>query len=232
MLSTRELLVPKGTKRRSGKKLKSVRGVTVHNTGNTSKGANADANARYQKNSANDAVNGWHWTVDEKEAIRSIPNDEIAEHSGKREGNDTTVGIEICDNADGNILLATNNGAELAAKILKEQGFTKAVWKQNIFQHNDWSGKNCPQDIRAGRPYGWERFVDEVNKHMAGGGTGSMKYITTRTATIYRRDSDRKTIGAGHELELLEYSGGKWALVRNPETGNEFIIEWAALKEK
>lgn len=165
-MTTRELLVPKGSKRRKGTKLKSIAGVTIHNTGNTSKGANADANARYQKNSCNDAVNGWHWTVDEKEAVLSIPEDEVAEHAGKRQYNDTTVGIEICENSDGNLLGATDNGAQLAAQVLKRQGFTKAVWKQNIFQHYDASGKNCPSRIRAGQPYDWTEFVRRVNSYM------------------------------------------------------------------
>jgi N-acetylmuramoyl-L-alanine amidase CwlA len=163
-------LVSKGTRRRRGNKLKSFVGVTIHNVGNNSRGANADANARYQKNSANDAANGWHFTVDEKEIVRSIPEDEIAEHSGKRLGNDTTVGIEICDNVDGNALEATNNGAWLAAKLLKDRGISKAVWKQNIFQHNDWTGKDCPAQIRRGNPYNWATFVNKVNEYMGAGG--------------------------------------------------------------
>lgn len=167
-MTTRELLVPLGSKRRKGNKLKSVRGVLIHNTGNTSKGADADANARYQKNSPNAEVNGWHWTVDEKEAVLSIPEDEIAEHAGKRAYNDTTVGIEICENSDGNLTQATNNGALLAAQVLKRQGFSKAVWKQNIFMHQDASGKCCPSRIIAGEPYNWDEFVRRVNAYMSG----------------------------------------------------------------
>lgn len=162
----RELLVPKGSRRRKGRKLKSIGGVTIHNTGNTDRGSTADANARYQKNSANDAVNGWHWTVDDKEAIKSIPEDEIAEHAGKRKGNDTTVGIEIAENKDGDLRKATDNAAELAAQVLKRQGFKKAEWGKNIYQHHDWSGKNCPSRIRAKQPYGWDEFVKKVNQHM------------------------------------------------------------------
>lgn len=163
----RELLLTKVSRRRRGKKLKKQTGVTIHNVGNNSVGANADANARYQRNSQNEAVNGWHYTVDEKEAILSIPIDEIAEHSGKRLGNDTTVAIEICDNIDGDSLQATNNGAKIAADILVSQGHNKAIWNQNIFQHNDWSGKNCPEQIRKGNPYNWEEFVKRVNEYMA-----------------------------------------------------------------
>lgn len=182
-MTTRELLVPKYSKRRKGTKLKSVAGVTIHNTGNTSKGADADANARYQKNSCNEAVNSWHWTVDENEAILSIPEDEIAEHAGKRKGNDTTVGIEICENADGNLLEATNNGAELAAQVLKRQGFDKAISQQNIFQHYHWSKKNCPSRIRAGQPYNWTEFVKRVNQYMNGAETPSKPAVSVPDAS-------------------------------------------------
>ncbi|MEF9990229.1 MAG: N-acetylmuramoyl-L-alanine amidase, partial [Christensenellaceae bacterium] len=85
-----EMLLTKGSKRRKGKKLTRFTGVTIHNTGNTSKGANAKKNAQYQKNTENSAAVGWHITVDENETYLSIPIDEIAEHCGKRLGNDTT----------------------------------------------------------------------------------------------------------------------------------------------
>lgn len=172
MLQMRDLPVPVGSKRRTGKKLKSFAGVTIHNAGTPGRGANADAHARNQKNNCDAAVNGWHFTVDEREIVRSIPEDEIAEHSGRRAGNDTTVGIEICDNVDGDIRGATDAAAELAAWLLKRRGHAVAVWKQNIFQHNDWSGKDCPAHIRRGNPYGWAEFVAKVNAHLSSGGQG------------------------------------------------------------
>ncbi len=231
MYIIRDMLIPKGAKRRSGKKLLSKEGVTIHNVGNHNKGANADANARYYNNSKNDSVTGVHFFVDGKEIIRIVPQDEIVEHTGKRAGNDTTVCIEICDNSDGDIRVATDQAAELAALELEAQGYKNAVWKQNIFQHNDWSGKDCPEDLRRGKPYSWAEFVGKVNGFMAGGGKSGM-YVTARVTEIYRRDSPRTTIGAGNELELIEYSGGKWAVVRNPKTGNEFVAEFAGLKQK
>lgn len=201
MKQIRDLLVLAGTKRRRGRKLKKKGGVTIHNVGNNNKGANADANARYQKNSANKAVNGWHFTVDEKEIVRSIPQDEIAEHCGKRLGNDTTVGIEICDNADGDILTATNNAAELAAYLLKAQGYLQAVWKENIFQHNDWSDKDCPAQIRRGRPYSWTAFIAKVNSFMGGAvappkppkGTWTLSRVL-KQVQVYWRDPDVITL--------------------------------------
>ncbi|MEG1657398.1 MAG: N-acetylmuramoyl-L-alanine amidase [Christensenellaceae bacterium] len=158
--------IKKGSKARRGKLLKKINGVTVHNTGNHDNGANAGANARYLHNNENNTIAGFHWVVDEKEAIALIPENEITEHTGKRLGNDSTVGVEICDNADGDILVATDNGAKIVSEILKRQGFVQAVHGENIFQHNTWSGKNCPEDIRAGKPYSWAVFVDKVNAHM------------------------------------------------------------------
>jgi len=68
---------------RKGKQI-DFRGVTIHNTGNNDRGADATANATYLLNNCNNMVNGWHFTVDEKIVIRSIPEDEVAEHSGTR----------------------------------------------------------------------------------------------------------------------------------------------------
>lgn len=169
MVNVRELLVPIGV-RRKGKAL-NFKGVTIHNVDNESDGANADANARYQASSPDyttktGGTSSWHYTVDEKEIVRSIPENEVAYHCGKNEGNNTTVSIEICDNADGDILKATDNAAELAADILKRHGHVSAVSGQNLFQHHDWSGKNCPSKLRAGKPYSWATFVEKVNDFM------------------------------------------------------------------
>lgn len=166
MIQIKEKLIKKGTKRRRGKTMTKCAGVTIHNTGNHDSGADALANATYFCNSANDSVAGCHYFIDDTDCYCVTPDNEIVEHSGKRAGNDTTVCIEICDNSDGDLKKATDRGAELAAEILKKKGFSKAVWKENLFQHNDWSGKNCPEDIRAGKPYNWDTFINTVNKYI------------------------------------------------------------------
>lgn len=169
-MQIRQKLIPIGW-RRNGKKLIRNTGVTIHNTGNDGNGANADAHARLQFNDPNPPSQprgSWHWTVDEKEAVQSIPNDEIAKHAGTSYGNETTVGIEICENKNGNLLEATNNAAVIAAQVLKGMGYRTAIWKQNIFQHNDWSGKDCPWLIRDGKPYNWNEFLRRVNLAMNG----------------------------------------------------------------
>ena len=33
-----------------------------------------------------------------------------------------------------------------------------------VVQHNYWSGKNCPNRIRAGQPYSWQQFLLETQR--------------------------------------------------------------------
>lgn len=161
-MNIRLALIPIGITRK-GSMLSSFLGVTIHNTGNHDAGATADSVARNLYNNSASNIAGFHYVVDGDEIVCAIPETEIAEHCGTRQGNDTTVSIEICCNADGDILAATELAAKLAADILKRRGHTKAVWKENLFQHNDWSGKDCPEELRRGSPYGWETFIDKVN---------------------------------------------------------------------
>lgn len=161
-MNIRLALIPIGVTRK-GNMLGSFSGVTIHNTGNHDAGANADAAARTLYNSASSSIAGFHYVVDDSEIVCAIPENEVAEHCGTRQGNDATVSIEICCNADGDILAATELAARLAADILKRRGYRKAVWKENLFQHNDWSGKDCPEELRRGNPYGWDAFVEKVN---------------------------------------------------------------------
>lgn len=153
---------------RSGIKMGKCIGVTIHNTDNSGSGANAKAHANLLKNSWKSKQQSWHFAVDEDGAYQSIPTDEIAWHAGDGgtgKGNTQTISIEICMNSDGNIEKATNNAAELAAQILKEKGLPTSA----LYQHHDWSGKNCPSQIRAGKPYSWSTFKNKVATYYNGG---------------------------------------------------------------
>lgn len=156
------MLLPAGSLGRNQARL-DFKGVTIHNTDNSNPGADALQNVRYMIDNAHNMYNSWHYTVDDHQIIRSVPEDEEAMHTGSREGNHTTVGIEITQNSDGNILKATNNATWLAANILRRHGINRAIWKENIFQHHDWTGKDCPSQIRRGIPYDWNTFVNRVN---------------------------------------------------------------------
>ena len=163
-------LAKKGTKCRPGIKRTGGGKVVIHNTGNASRGANALAHANYLRGGGANNAASWGESVDEKYAYRSIPLKEVAWHAGDgRNGKgNNSYGIEICMNSDGNLSQATDNAAYRAAKVLKHYKVKKALSNVNIFQHNYFSsfGKNCPQMIRAGKPYGWSTFVKKVNVYL------------------------------------------------------------------
>lgn len=71
-----------------------------------------------------------------------------------------TINIEICDNSDGDIKKATDNAVELCADILRRNGIKNV--NGYLWQHNNWTGKDCPYDIRRGNPYNWETFCNKV----------------------------------------------------------------------
>lgn len=172
-------LVPRGRKNRPGLS-NPMKYVTIHNTGNTSKGAGAKAHAAYLKSDA--AVNAsvsWHYTVDEICAIQHIPDNETAWHAGDGSGNGNrqSIGIEICMNSDGNLLGATDMAVKLTAQLCKKHNIPIG----NVVQHNRWSGKNCPQMIRSGKPYNWDTFISKVKKEM--GGTSAAPATPAKPAT-------------------------------------------------
>ena len=161
MVKLTEIFIRKGTAVRPGKAM-APKFITIHNTANTGKGAGARSHASYM------AVNGgqnksvsYHYVVDDSEIIRLIPDTEIAWHAGdgaRGVGNLQSLAIEICENPESDLRKATDNAAELTARLMSD-------WKipiANVVQHNHWSGKDCPRRIRRGEPYSWEQFKKTV----------------------------------------------------------------------
>lgn len=119
--------------------------ITIHETANTSRGADAQTHANLQSRGF---TSSWHWQVDDKEAIQSFGHSARLFHAGdgRGNGNMNSIGIEICVNSDGDFKKAVKNAAELVKKIMKDEGIPQT----NVVQHNRWSGKNCPTNLRNG----------------------------------------------------------------------------------
>ena len=164
-----ERLAPLGHNCRPGIGRTGFMGVTVHNTSNYSNGANALAHANLLRGGWKDKYVSWHYVIDKDYAVRCIQENETAWCAGdgaNGNGNRKTINIEICDNADGDIRKATDNAVELVADILRRNGITTA--SGHLFQHNHWTGKDCPYDIRRGNPYDWNTFVAKVQERLGG----------------------------------------------------------------
>jgi N-acetylmuramoyl-L-alanine amidase CwlA len=152
--------VPVGNSNRPGKQMRAS-SITIHNTDNTNRGANAAAHARYMKGAdAQKRKVSWHYTVDDKFVYQSIPTNETTWHSGTKQGNETSVSIEICMNSDLDEAKAYDRAALLVAVVAKRLGIDVS---SGVLQHHDWSGKNCPRVLREKRD-GWKNFLAAVRE--------------------------------------------------------------------
>lgn len=150
----REDLIPIN-KRRTGKELKPTT-LTIHSTGNLKSTAQNERD--YLASKSNDNYAGFHVVVDEKEAIKAIPFNEITYHSGTTKGNTTSLSLEICES--GNRDKTLQRAIEVTAYILKQKGWGV----DKLRQHHDWNGKNCPRILRdTGK---WDWFKSEVKKQL------------------------------------------------------------------
>lgn len=150
-----EMLIPAGRFNRPGR-ASPCRYITIHETGNYIRTANAAAHGRYlQGDSANDMPVSWHYTVDDSGVVRHIPDCEDAYHAGDGagEGNRSSIGIELCVNIDGNFEQTLKNAAQLVAALMAEH----RIPLERVVQHNRWNGKNCPYTLR--REGRWEEFL-------------------------------------------------------------------------
>jgi len=138
--------IPKGqTNQRPGSYM-DPKYITVHNTANTNKGANAEMHSRYLLNGAGGRVVGWHFTVDDTEIYQHLPLDEHGWHAGdggNGTGNRKSIGIEICENSDGDFGKAVSNAVWLIQKLMEDHN----IGIDKVVTHKHWSGKHCPRRL-------------------------------------------------------------------------------------
>lgn len=152
--------------------------LSIHDTANTNPGADAEAHASYLKGdvAANKPVS-WHFTVDggstskdgtvkPPQIYQHLPLNETGWHAGdwNGEGNMSSIGIEICENMDGDRGKAEDTAARLVAWLLQELELDI----NRVVQHYKWTGKDCPRVLRS-RPGGWGGFIEAVQKYKNGG---------------------------------------------------------------
>ena len=134
--------------------------ITIHNTGNI--GASAKGNHNYMKNlnRNGDRTASWHFTVDDKEIYQAQSCNYKCYHAGNSEGNNTSIGIEICMFEDASKQKkAYLNAIELVKILMKYYGFSTSQVKR----HKDWSGKHCPAWLIEGKyGYNWNWFKNQL----------------------------------------------------------------------
>ncbi|MFC5466300.1 N-acetylmuramoyl-L-alanine amidase family protein [Lederbergia graminis] len=139
--------------------------ITIHETGNFSLGADAQAHANLQSRGYSAT---WHYQVDDEQIIQSFPDEVRCWHAGdgRGKGNRESIAIEICVHPDGNFIKAVKNAVHLVAILMNKHGIPIG----NVVQHHHWSKKNCPQLLRAGsRGVTWTDFIKMVKRKLATG---------------------------------------------------------------
>lgn len=149
--------IPISKDKRPGTKMTPT-SITIHSTANPKSTALNERN--WLVNPSNDRTASWHIAVDDKEIIEAIPLNEIAYHAGKREGNNTSIGIEICESGDR--AKTIQNTIELVAKMLYERKWGVDKLKR----HFDWSGKICPGILSKNNWEGWNAFKIQVEREL------------------------------------------------------------------
>lgn len=134
-------------------------GITVHNTAN-----NASAENEIAYMIRNNNQTSYHYAVDDIEIVQGLPEDRNGWHAGdgNGKGNRSTIGIEICYSTGDKAKFekAQENAAEFVAYKLKQYNWGI----EKVYTHKHWSGKHCPH--RTLDEYGWEYFLDLVEKYM------------------------------------------------------------------
>src|SRR5699024_1006731 len=126
--------------------------ITIHETANRGRGANANSHARLQAGT-NSRQASWHYQVDDKEIVQSFDDNVRCWHAGAKANNES-IAIEICVNSDGDYNKALDNAAALVAHLRKKHDIP---WNR-VVSHNFWTGKNCPA-IMLSRSGQWDKFI-------------------------------------------------------------------------
>ena len=153
----KEIIPANQTKQRPGHSMDPTY-ITVHNTANPDKGADAQMHARYLLNGAGGRYVSWHFTVDGHVIYQHLPLNEVGWHAGggsNGTGNRKSIGIEICENEDGNFDKAVENAQWLINKLMNEQDINL----DNVVSHKHWSGKYCPHLLLST----WDEFVTGIH---------------------------------------------------------------------
>ncbi len=134
-----------------------IKYIVIHDTGNKSKGANAEAHYKYFSGGNRNA--SAHYFVDETQVLQLVEDDTASWHCGDGKGrygvtNSNSIGIEICVNSDGNYGVAVKKTVELTKYLMDKHN----IPIENVIRHYDASRKNCPASMSKNNWEAWNAF--------------------------------------------------------------------------
>ncbi|HBY45322.1 MAG TPA: hypothetical protein DEU95_06370 [Chloroflexi bacterium] len=152
-----QMLLPASASNTPRKPLVAAQYITIHETANPTRGADAVMHGKWLLNLAASGAGepSWHYTVDDHQVVQHLTDDRAGWHAGDGAngvGNMQSIGIELCVNSDGNMQATRENAAWLVRRLMARHG----IPVERVVQHNHWSGKDCPTQLRRS---GWTEFV-------------------------------------------------------------------------
>lgn len=168
-------LLTKNRYSRVGKPLNKMFGVVVHYVGvNGQRPEDTVAYFESLKNGTNQVYASAHYVIGtDGNGVQCIPDTEVAYHCGAkeyREGiverlsaypNYTTVGIEMCHNANGFTEETLDTTAKLVAQILVQNDLEIT----DVYRHYDITGKMCPKFFVDDESQ-WNAFKNRIKGYM------------------------------------------------------------------
>ena len=184
-MKVREILVPKGKYNIKCPYAMKPEFIVVHNTAND---ATAEQEVTYMIN--NNATTSFHYAIDDKEIIRSIPENRNAWHASdgaNGEGNRKGIAIEICYSKTGGKRF--EEAEKLTAKFIAHKLMEYGWDISKVKKHQDFSGKYCPHRTLD---LGWDRFL---------------KMISDEYTLLLKKDKDQPSNWAKEAWEWGKNSG-------------------------
>lgn len=166
-----------------------IKYIVIHDTGNTSRGADAKAHINYfsggNRNSSAD------YFVDKNGYKQFNPdiNKYYSWHSGDGKGkygitNNNSIGIEICVNSDGDYNKSLSNAIDLSLMLMRKYN----IDLDHVVRHYDASRKDCPYRLNHGIDgTNWNEWKAELKKRLN---------PPAQAKLLYRVIVDGKQIGA------------------------------------
>lgn len=189
MVKIKQQLVPNRIARRViSKGTNGRRWITIHDTGNTARGADAQVHANLQSR-GNPRKASWNYQVDDKEAIQSFHDTTRCWHCGDGNGNGNmnSIGIEICINRDGNYKKAVQNAIELTKQLMKKYNIPAS----RVVRHYDWNRKYCPRQLMNGKDgLSWSWFKAQLVAQAAPKAKASKPSQTTIAGAVLAKNED------------------------------------------
>ncbi|WP_302372870.1 peptidoglycan recognition protein family protein [Enterococcus asini] len=199
---------------RPGIKNNGIKGLIMHYTANN--GGTARNHKSYFNNLSGNYASAQLF-VDDMEALCIIPLDEVAYHANDIQkyvngqpyyplrgiignANYSTIGLEMCLDANGNITEATFQNSVKAAKELIKM--YPQITADRIWRHYDVTGKNCPAPWVA-KPSELDRFK---------------KAVFSQSSTPVTPETPKQKKKAGNVMLLFQEKGKVYLLVGNKYT--------------